>query len=130
MERFRDRNVIVTGAGRGIGEATARRFASEGADVLLVGRTPEPLEGVAAAIQGDGGRAWVHTADVGKSDQVDACVRAAVDRWGRIDVLINNAGIDDETPFLEMTEESWRAVLDTNLTGPFLFSRAVAPVSR
>jgi len=126
VERFRDKNVIVTGAGRGIGEATARRFASEGADVLLVGRSREPLEAVAASIQGDGGKAWAHTADVSDAAQVDACVRAAMERWGRIDVLINNAGIDDETPFLEMTEENWRNVLGTNLTGCFLMAQRVA----
>jgi NAD(P)-dependent dehydrogenase (short-subunit alcohol dehydrogenase family) len=126
MERFAGKNVIVTGAGRGIGEATARRFAAEGADVQLVGRNREPLEGVASAIQADGGKAWAHPADVTKADQVDAAVRAAMDRWGRIDVLINNAGIDDETPFLEMSEEAWRNVVDTNLTGCFLFAQRVA----
>jgi NAD(P)-dependent dehydrogenase (short-subunit alcohol dehydrogenase family) len=130
MERFRDRNVIVTGAGRGIGEATARRFASEGADVLLVGRTPEPLDGVASAIQSDGGRAWVHTADVSKSDQVDACVTAAVERWGRIDVLINNAGIDRTAPFGELEIEDWDRILAVNLRGPVMMARAVLPAMR
>src|SRR4051812_36391357 len=126
MQRFVDKHVVVTGAGRGIGEATARRFASEGADVLLVGRTAEPLEAVAAAIAADGGSAWVHPADVGSPADVDACVAAAVARWGRIDVLINNAGIDDETPFLEIDEARWRDVVDTNLTGVFLCSQRVA----
>ena len=59
----------------------------------------------------------MHTADVSRSDQVRAAVAAALERWGRIDVLVNNAGIDDETPFLEMDEERWREVVDTNLTG-------------
>jgi NAD(P)-dependent dehydrogenase (short-subunit alcohol dehydrogenase family) len=126
MQRFAGKNVIVTGAGRGIGEATARRFAAEGADVLLVGRTREPLDAVAASIASDGGSAWVHPADVTRADQVDACVSSAMERWGRIDVLINNAGIDDETPFLEIDEARWREVVDTNLTGCFLFAQRVA----
>jgi NAD(P)-dependent dehydrogenase (short-subunit alcohol dehydrogenase family) len=126
MQRFVDKHVVVTGAGRGIGESTARRFAAEGADVLLVGRTREPLEDVAAAIPSDGGRAWVHPADVGEAADVEACVAAAVDRWDRIDVLINNAGIDDETPFLEIDESRWRDVIQTNLTGCFLMAQRVA----
>ena len=129
MGRFDGKGVIVTGAGQGIGQATAQRFASEGADVMLVGRRPLPLEETAELIRGEGGKAWEHPCDVTDAAGVDGAVAAAKARWGgKIDVLINNAGIDDETPFLEMTEESWRAVLDTNLTGPFLFSRAVAPV--
>ena len=129
MGRFDGKGVIVTGAGQGIGQATAQRFASEGADVMLVGRRPLPLEETAELIRGEGRKAWEHPCDVTDAAEVRGAVAAAKARWGgKIDVLINNAGIDDETPFLEMTEESWRAVLDTNLTGPFLFSRAVAPV--
>src|SRR3954469_20367542 len=129
MRRFEGKGVIVTGAGRGIGQATAQRFASEGADVMLIGRTPLPLQETAESIEGEGGSAWAHPCDVCDGVEVRAAVAAARVRWGgRIDVLVNNAGIDDETPFLEMTEENWRAVLDTNLTGPFLMSRAVAPV--
>src|SRR4029077_14260203 len=128
MGRFEGKGVIVTGAGRGIGQATARRFASEGADVMLIGRTPLPLEETAELIHGEGGKAWAHPCDVCDGAEVRGAVAAALAQWGgRIDVLVNNAGIDDETPFLEMTEQSWRAVVDTNLTGPFLMSRAVAP---
>jgi meso-butanediol dehydrogenase / (S,S)-butanediol dehydrogenase / diacetyl reductase len=122
MTRFEGKNVIVTGAGQGIGRATALRFASEGADVMCIGRRLEPLEETAAL----GGSGWAHVCDVGVSAQVQAAVDAAMARWGRIDVLVNNAGIDDETPFLEIVEEKWDAVVRTNLTGPFLFSQRVA----
>ena len=129
MRRFEGKGVIVTGAGAGIGRATAQRFASEGADVMLVGRTHLTLDETAELIGSEGGSAWAHPCDVRDSAEVRGAVAAARARWGgRIDVLVNNAGIDDETPFLEMTEEKWRAVVETNLTGPFLFSRAVAPV--
>ena len=128
MRRFEGKGVIVTGAGQGIGQATAQRFASEGADVMLVGRTLAKLEETAELVRSEGGSAWAHSCDVRDGAGVAEAVAAACARWdGRIDVLVNNAGIDDETPFLEMTEESWRAVVDTNLTGPFLMSRAVAP---
>ena len=89
---------------------------------MLIGRTREPLEETAALI----GSAWAHPADVTSAADVDRAVGAAVERWGRIDVLVNNAGIDDETPFLEIREENWDAVIATNLKGPFLMSQRVA----
>ncbi len=126
MKRFEGKTIIVTGAGRGIGRAIAERFASEGADVLCVGRTREPLEKTAALC----GSAWVVTGDVSRSEDVDGVLAAALERWERIDVLVNNAGIDDETPFLDMSEEDWRAVIATNLTGVFLMSQRVARAMR
>ena len=126
MKRFEGKTIIVTGAGRGIGRAIAERFASEGADVLCVGRTREPLEETAALC----GSAWVVTGDVSRSEDVDGVLAAALERWERIDVLVNNAGIDDETPFLDMSEEDWRAVIATNLTGVFLMSQRVARTMR
>ena len=120
--RFDGRGVIVTGAGRGIGRAIAQRFASEGADVMSVGRTLEPLEETVALC----GSGFAHAADVSVSADVGGLVDAALARWDRIDVLVNNAGIDDETPFLDMEEENWDAVIATNLKGPFLVSQLVA----
>ncbi|HEX2428972.1 MAG TPA: glucose 1-dehydrogenase [Gaiellaceae bacterium] len=126
MKRFDGKTVVVTGAGRGIGRAIAERFSSEGADVLCVGRTREPLEETAVLCDS----AWVVTGDVSRSEDVDGVLAAALERWERIDVLVNNAGIDDETPFLDMSEEDWRAVIETNLTGVFLMSQRVARAMR
>lgn len=123
--RFAGRGVIVTGGGRGIGQATARAFAAEGADVLVLGRTVADLEDTVAQITADGGQAWLLPCDVTSEAQVEETVTRAASRWDRIDVLINNAGIDDDTPFLDIDRARWRAVVDTNLTGVFLMSQAV-----
>lgn len=121
--RFAGKNVIVTGAGQGIGRSIAERFAAEGASVLALGRQPGPVEETARIC---GERAWATTADVGRTEDVVAAAALAMERWGRIDVLVNNAGIDDETPFLEIDEAKWDAVIQTNLKGPFLLSQHVA----
>jgi NAD(P)-dependent dehydrogenase (short-subunit alcohol dehydrogenase family) len=126
--RFEEKNVIVTGAGQGIGLAIADRFAAEGADVMLIGRRREPLEEAARRIEAAGGSAWVHPADVSKSADVDGAVAAATGRWGRIDVLVNNAGIAEEKPFLEIEDDGWDSVLATNLRGAFLMAQRVARV--
>ena len=122
MRGLEGKGVIVTGAGRGIGRAIAERFASEGSDVMCIGRTREPLEETVELCGGG----VAHPADVTRADDVDAMVAAALERWERIDVLVNNAGIDDETPFLEIEEANWDAVVATNLKGPFLASQRVA----
>jgi NAD(P)-dependent dehydrogenase (short-subunit alcohol dehydrogenase family) len=122
VARFDGRTVIVTGAGRGIGRSIAQRFASEGAEVMALGRMLEPLEETVELC----GNGYAHVADVSVAEDVDAAVAAALARWTRIDVLVNNAGIDDETPFLEIEETNWDAVVATNLKGPFLVSQRVA----
>lgn len=128
--RLAGKRTIVTGAGRGIGLAICRAMAAEGADVLLLGRSETALASAADEIIAAGGSAWWRSCDVRDDAQIDAAVKAAVDRWGRIDVLANNAGIDDDTPFVDVDRAAWRDVLATNLTGPFVFAQAVARVMR
>jgi NAD(P)-dependent dehydrogenase (short-subunit alcohol dehydrogenase family) len=89
---------------------------------MLVGRRAEPLERAAQEL----GSAWAFPADVREASEVDRAVAAAMERWGRIDVLVNNAGIGEEVPFLEIDEESWDRVVGTNLRGAFLFAQRVA----
>jgi NAD(P)-dependent dehydrogenase (short-subunit alcohol dehydrogenase family) len=125
--RFAGRNVIVTGGGRGIGEATARRFAAEGADVLILSRTESEVADVAESIRADGGSAWHAVGDVASAADVDRVVASAEERWnGQIDALVNNAGIDHDCAFLDFPEAAWRQVIDVNLTGPFLCAQRVA----
>jgi NAD(P)-dependent dehydrogenase (short-subunit alcohol dehydrogenase family) len=125
--RLANKKAIVTGASQGMGQAIAHRFAAEGAEVMLIARRRGPLEETAAAIQQEGGRAWVHPADVSEPTQVQGIVEAAIAQWGRIDILVNNAGIaGEECSFLDTTEEHWDLVLGTNLRGIFLLSQRVA----
>ena len=128
VNRFEGKTVIVTGAGQGIGRAIAERFAAEGAEVMLIGRRLPPLEETRSGIEAAGGSAWVQSTDVSSSAEVDDAIGAASERWGRIDVLVNNAGIAEETPFLEIEDESWDRVLATNLRGAFLMAQRVARV--
>jgi NAD(P)-dependent dehydrogenase (short-subunit alcohol dehydrogenase family) len=126
MGLFEGKHVIVTGGGRGIGRAIVERFAADGADVLVLGRTQETLDATVRAVEAAGGKAWAEQADVTSTPDLHRVVAAATARWGRIDVLVNNAGIGIETPFLEIPEEEWDQVITTNLKAPFLLSQLVA----
>lgn len=124
--RLKDKIAIVTGAARGIGRAIAVRFAAEGARVAIVDlREPEGRE-AARAIEAAGGAAAFYCTDVSDAEQVNRTVLAVLDRWGRIDILVNDAGICPFADFLDMPESVWERVLDTNLKGYFLVSQAVA----
>jgi NAD(P)-dependent dehydrogenase (short-subunit alcohol dehydrogenase family) len=118
---------IVTGGGTGIGAATARLFASEGSSVVISGRRADPCEAVVAEIQAAGGNAAFLQGDVSQAGDVKALVGLAVARFGGVDVLVNNAGLDVGKPLLETTEEEWDLVLDVNLKGHFLCAQAVVP---
>jgi 3-oxoacyl-[acyl-carrier protein] reductase len=127
--RLQERVAIITGASRGIGRATALALASEGAKVVVNYATSSPAaEEVVAAITDMGGNAIALQADVSKLDQVDALVNQTLEKLGRVDILVNNAGITRDTLLLRMKPEDWQAVIDLNLTGVFLCTRAVSKV--
>lgn len=118
---------LVTGASRGIGRAVALALAAEGAQVVVnYARSSEAAEALVAQITAAGGSALALQADVSKADQVEALVNGSLEKFGRIDVLVNNAGITRDTLLLRMKPEDWQAVIDLNLTGVFLCTRAVA----
>ena len=126
--RLKDKVAIVTGATRGIGRAIAVRFGQEGARVAVVGRDEEKGCETVLLIEAAGGQATFLPTDVSDSTLVQATIDAVVDRWGRIDILVNNAAICPFEDFLEMSEALWDQVLDVNLKGYFLCSQAVARV--
>jgi 3-oxoacyl-[acyl-carrier protein] reductase len=118
---------LVTGASRGIGRAVALELAAAGAEVVVnYASSPEAADGVVAAIEAAGGRAWSHRADVGNEEQVEAMVKAVLERSGRLDVLVNNAGITRDGLLMRMKTADWQSVLNLNLTGVFLCIRAVS----
>lgn len=125
MERFAGKVVVVTGAGSGIGAATARRFAQEGANVVLAGRTEAKLRETADGL--DASRVLVQPTDVAKLDEVQALVQAAVRRFGRLDVMVNNAGTAVEGTITELAPEDWRKVMSTDLDGVFYGCRTALP---
>jgi 3-oxoacyl-[acyl-carrier protein] reductase len=120
---------IVTGASRGIGRAIALQLAQVGAKVVVnYASSSAAADEVVAQIAGNGGEAIAVQADIAKADHIDALVATTMDKWGRIDILVNNAGITRDTLLLRMKIEDWQAVIDTNLTGVFLATRAVSKI--
>ncbi|MCT0217028.1 3-oxoacyl-[acyl-carrier-protein] reductase [Synechococcus sp. CS-1330] len=118
---------LVTGASRGIGRAIALDLAAAGAQVVVnYASSPDAAEAVVAEITAAGGEAWSHRADVADEEQVDAMVKAVLARGGRLDVLVNNAGITRDGLLMRMKTADWQSVINLNLTGVFLCTRAVS----
>ncbi|MBE9060692.1 3-oxoacyl-[acyl-carrier-protein] reductase [cf. Phormidesmis sp. LEGE 11477] len=130
MARALDGKVaIITGSSRGIGKAAALALAEQGGKIVVnYARSSEAADAVVAQIAESGGEAIALQADVSKSDEVDALIQSTMDKFGRIDVLVNNAGITRDTLLLRMKPADWQAVIDLNLTGVFLCTRAVSKI--
>jgi NAD(P)-dependent dehydrogenase (short-subunit alcohol dehydrogenase family) len=126
--RLRERVAIVTGGGRGIGRAVAQAFAREGARLAVVARSRDELHLVVEEIKAAGGEALALACDVRDEAQVGRMAQAVKERWGRIDILFNAAGVRAVFPSEELPPEQWRTVVDVNLTGSFLCSQAVFPI--
>ncbi len=124
MSQLANQIAIVTGAGRGIGKAIALKFASAGADVVCVSRTAENADKVAGEVRATGRRAWSRAVDVAESRAVAEAGEKILAETGRVDILVNNAGVTRDGLIVRMSEEDWDTVLDTNLKGAFLFTKA------
>ena len=125
MNQLANHIAVVTGAGRGIGRAIALKFAAEGTDVACISRTAENSEKVAAEIRVMGRKAWAHAVDVADATAVTAAVEKILAECGKVDILVNNAGVTRDGLLMRMSEEHWNTVLDTNLKGAFLFTKAL-----
>jgi NAD(P)-dependent dehydrogenase (short-subunit alcohol dehydrogenase family) len=122
---LKDKVTLVTGASQGLGRALALAFAREGARVVVNARSEESIRPVAEEVEGAGAEVLAVAADVSKVSDVERLVGEAVGRFGRIDVLVNNAGLlGPRVTIEEYPEDEWRRVMDANLTGPFLVSKA------
>lgn len=129
MKRFKEKTVIVTGAGSGVGRATAIRFAREGANVVLVGRTTQTLEETASEFPQD--RTWIHTdnylivaCDISVQSQVQEMIKLVINKFEKIDVLVNNAGKFTQGKITELSAADWETAIDINLNGTFYVCQA------
>jgi 3-oxoacyl-[acyl-carrier protein] reductase len=125
MNRFDGRVALVTGASRGIGEAIVRRLAAEGAAVVAAARTGDALEKIVTEIRSAGGKAFALVLDLADPLSIETGVKSALGQHGRIDVLVNNAGVTEDNLILRMSKDAWDRVIATNLTGVFLLTQAV-----
>ncbi|MEO8003524.1 MAG: 3-oxoacyl-ACP reductase FabG [Betaproteobacteria bacterium] len=126
--RLLDKVAIITGSARGIGEATAVKFAAEGAKVVVCDLEIAGVEQVVGRIVAEGGKAIGFAVNVTKKPSIAAMVQGVMDRYGRIDVLVNNAGIVDDAMFRKMTDEQFERVIDINLKGTYNCARAVVDI--
>ena len=117
---------LVTGGGTGIGKAITLEYAREGADIAVSSRNIRNMEGVCKEVEDMGRRSLAVAADVCIKAQVDSMVNDVIDKFGRIDILVNNSGTSRMMPIIEFTEEDWDVVIDTNMKGVFLCTQAVA----
>jgi len=124
MKQLENQIAVVTGAGRGIGRAIALKFAAEGADIVCVSRTAENSEKVAVEVRALGRKAWAHAVDVADAGAVAASAEKILADCVKVDVLVNNAGVTKDGLLMRMSDTDWDAVLDTNLKGAFLFTKA------
>ena len=131
MTKQLDKRVaIVTGASSGLGKAIAESFAAEGAKTVLAARRKDVLEDVAAGIRKTGGEALVVATDVSREEDVVALFAQVTKAYGRVDIVVNNAGVPTSTPTEDVTLKYWNEVLAVNLTGPFLMSREAIKVMK
>ena len=125
---FEGKIVIVTGGARGIGKAVTERFHAGGASVAIVGRNEEAAKAFAAELSARGAKCAGYGCDVANGAQIDAMVDAVIKDFGKLDVLVNNAGVTQDGLVVRMTDEAWNNVIQTNLTGAFQLLRAAARI--
>lgn len=129
MGKLDNRVAIVTGASSGMGKEIAKLFAQEGASVVAIARHKEKLQGAIDEITAKGGKAIAVAGDVSKEEDIQNVVKAAVEKYGRLDIVINNAGLMDKmAPVGDMDDETWFEIINVNLTGPMRLFRAAIPI--
>jgi NAD(P)-dependent dehydrogenase (short-subunit alcohol dehydrogenase family) len=124
MNTVKDKTILITGGGQGLGAAISRTLAADGAIVIPVDIKPHGIEKVVGEIRSAGGKAYSYIMDVSNVINVENVMGRIIDDHGRLDVVINNAGIDFSKPFEELTHDEWNMVIQVNLTGPFNVSKA------